>query len=566
MRTTAPSPYGLPCRIPEMSVLAQQECCREFGRSQEWEGSSTHHPSAGPPTWQKAVGRRGKLLSLCPHPALGEMGSCLQEEEVFESLLSALALCLGLLWACLAAGKAIMVPPAAAAGEMCGTTPGLQRWCAGQEPCTCAGLSRGAREALIEAQLSSQCLQEPAVLFALLLQECHRVLQPAEGTQRQPCHAAPLAPKPQCIMPRTSPVVALLQRAPLVPELSDTLLVLGKLLRQPPLLRTPLPQLCFSLPCPGAGGQESLLHSCQLWGQSTGVSPPARSGGALWNADLGSPSPTLAEVVPLEPQGPVVLPQSLVLPAQLQRRLRRLAVDIPGQACAGRPPLAVSGSLPRTGCRRLCRARPPPALPQRCPVPLALLAEARRRSSCSRSRSLVQMDSSRRWRRLRISTKCSSSRSAPATAKRAVRGRNGFAICPIPSLLPCPTAEPHPADVLVPGLSLSPCSQPAFPSALQHGPYLIACGWRGALMAEPHKGAAWEGGHSKGSESQWPQGSQPGSAVPRVGRAVLGLCCSLRRGPVGLWALLGPQDMSHLRAQGKAVRTWRTTSRKAEQG
>lgn len=250
---------------------------------------------------------------------------------------------------------------------MCGTTPGLQRWCAGQEPCTCAGLSRGAREALIEAQLSSQCLQEPAVLFALLLQECHRVLQPAEGTQRQPCHAAPLAPKPQCIMPRTSPVVALLQRAPLVPELSDTLLVLGKLLRQPPLLRTPLPQLCFSLPCPGAGGQESLLHSCQLWGQSTGVSPPARSGGALWDADLGSPSPTLAEVVPLEPQGPVVLPQSLVLPAQLQRRLRRLAVDIPGQACAGRPPLAVSGSLPRTGCRRLCRARPPPALPQSSP-------------------------------------------------------------------------------------------------------------------------------------------------------------------------------------------------------
>ena len=90
--------------------------------------------------------------------------------------------------------------------------------------------------------------------------------------------------------------------------------------------------------------------------------------------------------------------------------------------------------------------------PQCSTVPLALPVEARRRSSCSRSRSLVQMDSSRRWRRLRISTKCSSSRSAPATAKEMAQGGDGHATCPTPSPLSCPIPEPHPAAILVPGL------------------------------------------------------------------------------------------------------------------
>lgn len=66
--------------------------------------------------------------------------------------------------------------------------------------------------------------------------------------------------------PQTLPVVVLLQSQPLVPQLPDALLVLAELLRQPALLPAPLAQLCFSLPHPGAGGQERLLHPCQLWG------------------------------------------------------------------------------------------------------------------------------------------------------------------------------------------------------------------------------------------------------------------------------------------------------------
>lgn len=48
-----------------------------------------------------------------------------------------------------------------------------------------------------------------------------------------------------------------------------------------------------------------------------------------------SPSPTLGEVVTLEPQAPVFLVQSLVLPAQLQPQLWCLGIDITGQSCGG---------------------------------------------------------------------------------------------------------------------------------------------------------------------------------------------------------------------------------------
>lgn len=70
--------------------------------------------------------------------------------------------------------------------------------------------------------------------------------------------------------------------------------------------------------------------------ESTEVSPPPHSDSALWDAAPGcQPSPTLGEVVTLEPQGLVFLMQSLVLPAQLQPQLRCLAIDITGQSCGG---------------------------------------------------------------------------------------------------------------------------------------------------------------------------------------------------------------------------------------
>lgn len=80
-----------------------------------------------------------------------------------------------------------------------------------------------------------------------------------------PGPAMPPSPAgPKATMPHTLPVVVFLQRAPLISELPDALLALGKLLCQPPLLPAPLAQLCFSLPCPGASSQERLLHPRQL--------------------------------------------------------------------------------------------------------------------------------------------------------------------------------------------------------------------------------------------------------------------------------------------------------------
>lgn len=94
------------------------------------------------------------------------------------------------------------------------------------------------------------------------------MLQPAEVTHGSSASNVTQSCGPKAPMAETLPVVVLLQRAPLVPELPDTLLALSELLHQPPLLPTPLAQLCFSLSCPGAGSQERLLHSCELWGQS----------------------------------------------------------------------------------------------------------------------------------------------------------------------------------------------------------------------------------------------------------------------------------------------------------
>lgn len=70
--------------------------------------------------------------------------------------------------------------------------------------------------------------------------------------------------------------------------------------------------------------------------ESTEVSPLPHSASALRGSAPGCwPGPTLGEVVPLEPQGPVFLVQSLVLPAQLQPQLRCLGIDITGQSCGG---------------------------------------------------------------------------------------------------------------------------------------------------------------------------------------------------------------------------------------
>lgn len=71
--------------------------------------------------------------------------------------------------------------------------------------------------------------------------------------------------------------------------------------------------------------------------ESMEVSLPPHSASALWHSDPGRwwPGPTLGEVVTLEPQGPVVLAQSLVLPAQLQPWLQPLGVGIAGQSCKG---------------------------------------------------------------------------------------------------------------------------------------------------------------------------------------------------------------------------------------
>lgn len=195
------------------------------------------------------------------------------------------------------------------------------------------------------------------------------------------------------------------------------------------------------------------------------------------------------------------------------------------------------------------RAKPghppsPPQQPQCDAVPLALLVEARRRSSCSRSRSLVQMDSSSRWRRLRISTKCSSSRSAPATDRDMGTRRLCHLPCTIPTVLPHIRAVTH-SQVS----SLFSHTQPGCPCALQHGPYLLASGWRGTLMAGPHKAAGQEGVHPRGCGSQGPQGAQPSSAAHHDSRAMLGLCHPLQRDPVGLWALLELQAASHLHTE-----------------
>lgn len=186
------------------------------------------------------------------------------------------------------------------------------------------------------------------------------------------------------------------------------------------------------------------------------VSLPPHLASAFWDSDWGCwwPSPTLGEVVTLEPQGPVVLSQSLVLPTQLQPWLWCLGIDIAGQSCKGGLVLSLSPQHPAVHGASALRMQwlPQQPRPQCSTVPLALLVEARRRSSCSRSRSLVQMDSSRRWRRLRISTKCSSSRSAPATAKEMAQGRDGCATYLMPSPLSCAVPEPYPTAILVLGL------------------------------------------------------------------------------------------------------------------
>ena len=80
-----------------------------------------------------------------------------------------------------------------------------------------------------------------------------------------PGPAVPPSPAvPKATVPRTLPVVVLLQSAPLIPELPDALLALGELLCQPPLVPTPLGQLCFSLPRLGVDSQERVLHPRQL--------------------------------------------------------------------------------------------------------------------------------------------------------------------------------------------------------------------------------------------------------------------------------------------------------------
>lgn len=84
-------------------------------------------------------------------------------------------------------------------------------------------------------------------------------------------------------------------------------------------------------------------------------------------------------------------------------------------------------------------------------------------------------------------------------------------------------------------------------------------------MAGPRKVAGQEGVRPRGRGSRWRPGCQPGSAAHRVGRAMLGLCCPLQRGPAGLWAFLVPQAMSHLHAQGKAVRRRRRAMSKEEE-
>lgn len=102
--------------------------------------------------------------------------------------------------------------------------------------------------------------------------------------------ATPPSPAgPKATMPQTLPVVVLLKRAPLILELPDIFLALGELLRQPPLLPTPLAQFCFSLPRPGAGSQERLLHPRQLWGWRAWrchcrPTQPVPSGTQTWDA------------------------------------------------------------------------------------------------------------------------------------------------------------------------------------------------------------------------------------------------------------------------------------------
>lgn len=73
---------------------------------------------------------------------------------------------------------------------------------------------------------------------------------------------------------------------------------------------------------------------------------------------------------------------------------------------------------------RLCLVAFPSVRTETGPcIPFSRAVELSLCCSCSRSLSLTHMDSSRRWRRFRISPKCSSNRSAPAAIPGQGRSR-----------------------------------------------------------------------------------------------------------------------------------------------
>lgn len=246
-------------------------------------GSGTHHPSAGPLMCQRAVGRSGELPSLCQHPALEEMGSSL-EQEVSKPLGMAMVPCLAqlgglpsLLTACRAT-TSLLLPQQ---GEVFGIPgvaegPGTIELGAGRKSWGWWRGGGGWWRALYlhgSQQRDQGGSRRHAALHAGSAGARDAPHSAAAGVS--PCAAACSGVKhesgasraTQPCEPQALPVVVLLQRVPLVPELPDGLLALSKLLRQPLLLPTPLTQFCFSLPHPRAGSQECLLHPCQLWGR-----------------------------------------------------------------------------------------------------------------------------------------------------------------------------------------------------------------------------------------------------------------------------------------------------------
>lgn len=185
------------------------------------EGSGTHQLYAGTSKCQSVVKKR-ELLSWCQHPAQEEMGSSLEQDPAEPCR-----------WLWLLGVSLPPCIPRPGAGlpswAQCWYLHGAQwqGWDGSRRHAApCAGPAGAGGAPHTAAAGASLCAAA-----------CTEVTCRSRASHNaQPCD------------PQTSPVVVLLQREPLIPQLPDALLVLGELLCQPPMLPTPLAQLSLCLP------------------------------------------------------------------------------------------------------------------------------------------------------------------------------------------------------------------------------------------------------------------------------------------------------------------------------